>query len=122
MDFPSNLRCITRDSNTPPRPNPTRPQALLELEEEGILEDIAEPYFDSSVCAYLEEYEEQNISSQNLTLVDMGGVFLVLFIFVVVSLVSWLFRRSPPAKKKWKEYYDRREERYYANLEAMKVP
>eukprot|EP00904_Undaria_pinnatifida_P014240 jgi/Undpi1/9947/HiC_scaffold_28.g12401.m1 len=96
-------------------------QALLELEEEGILEDIAEPYFDSSVCAYLEEYEEQNISSQNLTLVDMGGVFLVLFIFVVVSLVSWLFRRSPPAKKKWKEYYDRREERYYANLEAMKI-
>ena len=74
---------------------------MLTLETNGILANISESYFDSSRCA-VPEHEEISPSSINLTLVDMGGVFLILTMFVAVSLVSWACRRSPPAKTFWK--------------------
>eukprot|EP00752_Nemacystus_decipiens_P004321 g3946.t1 len=80
--------------------------AMLELQEDGVITEIAEHYFDSSRCAYLEAYEDASATSQNLTLVDLGGVFLVLGIFVAVSLLVWAFRRSPPAKKRWSAYHE----------------
>lgn len=79
------------------------------MSEDGSLESITEPYFDSSRCAYLEDYDDASADSQNLTLVDMGGVFLVLGIFVAFSVVVWIFRRSPPAKIMWRRYFARRE-------------
>lgn len=81
------------------------------LEEDGILSEISEPYFDSSRCAYLDAYEAAGTSSQNLTLVDMGGVFLVLGMFVGVSTVLWVCRRSPPSKRIRKWFCGMREKR-----------
>lgn len=77
---------------------------MLDLQESGVFENIAAPYFDSSRCAYLEEYDDARASSQNLTLVDMAGVFMILGVFVLVSLVMWTFRRSPPAKRRWSAF------------------
>ena len=76
---------------------------MLELEEAGVMTAISAPYLDSSRCAYLEAYEEDNSASQNLTLIDMGGVFLVLGVFVALSIALWTCRHSPPARKmrKW---------------------
>ena len=85
-----------------------------------MLTEISEPYFDSSRCAYLDSYEEAGSSSLNLTLVDMGGVFLILAMFVGVSLVSWACRMSPPAIVFWEGYYARRKERR-ALQKAQKV-
>lgn len=84
---------------------------MLELQEDGIITEISEEYFDSSRCAYLEAYQDASATSQNLTLTDLAGVFLVLGIFVAASLVMWIFRRSPPAKKRWSAYYEQQEER-----------
>ncbi|CAM9520631.1 unnamed protein product [Ascophyllum nodosum] len=77
-------------------------EALLDLQERNVIADIAAPYFDESRCDYLEDYAKNSIIDQNITLVDLGGVFLVLGIFVGVSLVVWLFRRSQPAKSRRK--------------------
>lgn len=93
---------------------------MLLLEESGTVTSIAEPYFESSRCAYLDNYDEVSAVSLNLTLVDMGGVFLVLSIFVGVSLLSWVCRRSPPAKAFWRGYYARRKERR-ASEKVLKV-
>ncbi len=83
---------------------------MLELEEDGTFTKISEPYFDSSRCAYLEAYEDASATSQNLTLFDLAGVFLVLGLFAGASFVLWLFRRSPAAKRRWAAYHKRREE------------
>ena len=80
---------------------------MLELQEDGTFLSISAPYFDSSRCAYLEAYEDASATSQNLTLLDLAGVFLVLGVFVGVSFVLWLFRRSPPAKRRRAAYYKR---------------
>ncbi|CAB1099788.1 unnamed protein product [Ectocarpus sp. CCAP 1310/34] len=78
--------------------------ALLELEEDGTLAEIADPYFDTSRCAYLEDYENASSTSQNLKLVDLAGVFLILMMFMAVSLVVWVFRKPFQAKKKeWRQ-------------------
>lgn len=92
-----------RPKNIATSPHNPPHQAMLVLQEDGTLAAINEPYFDSSRCAYLEAYEEASSASQNLTLVDMGGVFLVLGIFVSVSTLLWVFRRFPSAKtgRKW---------------------
>ncbi|CBJ28350.1 conserved unknown protein [Ectocarpus siliculosus] len=85
--------------------------AMLELEEEGTLADITEPYFDTSRCAYLEDYEGASSTSQNLKLVDLAGVFLILTMFMAASLVVWVFRKSFQAKKKWSAYRVEQKER-----------
>lgn len=83
---------------------------MLDLQEDGTFTEISELYFDSSRCAYLEAYEDASATSQNLTLFDLAGVFLVLGIFAGVSFVLWLFRRSPPAKRRRAAYRKRLEE------------
>lgn len=88
---------------TPPK---TQLQALISIVEDGTLEAIANPYFDSSRCAYLASYESAAVeSSQNLTLVDMGGVFLILGLFAAASLVTWIFHGSPPANWVWRRFF-----------------
>eukprot|EP00904_Undaria_pinnatifida_P014241 jgi/Undpi1/9948/HiC_scaffold_28.g12402.m1 len=100
-------------------------QAMLVLQEDGTLAAINEPYFDSSRCAYLEAYEEASSASQNLTLVDMGGVFLVLGIFVSVSTLLWVFRRFPSAKTGRKWFFgvrDRQKAKKTASITHHEVP
>lgn len=84
---------------------------MLKLQEDGTITEISEAYFDSSRCAYLEAYEDASAVSQNLTLTDLAGVFMVLGIFVALSLVVWTFRRSPPAKKGWSAYHEQQEKK-----------
>ena len=91
------------------------------MRESGTLAEIIDHYLDSSRCALLESYKDANSSPKNLTLVDMGGVFFILASFVAVSLLSWLVRRSPPAKKAWKWFCARRKSRHCDRLEADKV-
>ncbi|CAM9520701.1 unnamed protein product [Ascophyllum nodosum] len=86
-------------------------QAVLEAERDGIINEIAEPYFDISQCAGVQAHEAVSASEQNITLMDVGGVFLILGIFVGISLVLWIFRRSPPAKKQRKKYHERQDKR-----------
>ena len=90
---------------------PCTVQAVLEAERDGIINEIAEPYFDISQCAGVQAHEAVSASEQNITLMDVGGVFLILGIFVGISLVLWIFRRSPPAKKQRKKYHERQDKR-----------
>eukprot|EP00903_Cladosiphon_okamuranus_P014086 g13093.t1 len=86
--------------------------AMLELQEDGIITKISERYFDTSRCAYLEAYEDASATSQNLTLFELAGVFMVLGMFVVASLIAWVFRKGrPEAKRRWSDYREHQERR-----------
>lgn len=95
------------------------PQALLDAGQDGIIDEISQPYFDDSHCVKVQDYEVVDASEQNVTLVDVGGVFLILGMFVVLSFLLWLFRRSPPAKKQWKRYSKAREKRRRSSIKVI---
>lgn len=86
-----------------------------------MLEGITAPYFDSSRCAYLEEYEDASASSQNLTLVDLAGVFMILGMFILVSVVLWMFRQTPVAKQLNMSYDDDEGGQEANGQQSMKV-
>lgn len=78
-------------------------QATLALIENGGVTAITDPYFDTSRCTYLENFNDASSSSHNLSLIDLGGVFLVLGMFVGLSLIVWVFRKALSAKKRWSQ-------------------
>lgn len=75
------------------------------MTEDGSIQAIADPYFDSSRCAYLASVDSTTVDKQNLNLVDLGGVFLVLGLFIGASFVTWIVRESPPARLVWKRFF-----------------
>lgn len=103
IQYPATL-CLYHRS---PPARTTRPQqqAILDMTEDGSLEAIADPFFDSSRCAFLKSYESSTVDTHNLNLVDLGGVFLILGLFMGASFVIWIVRGSPPARWAWGRFF-----------------
>lgn len=73
-----------------------RTQTTLELREDGTLDAEVELFLDSdSPCVSTAEAEADQ---SNMSVGDVSGVFVVLGLFVGLSLCSWCARRSPVAK------------------------
>lgn len=109
-------KSMRANSTSSPHQHNQPHQAMLVLHEDGTMAEITEPYFSSSRCAYLKAYEDASTSSQNLTLIDMGGVFLILGLFVAVSIVLWMCRHSSPAKEMWEWSHTLRERREFEKV------
>lgn len=74
-------------------------QAILELREDGTLDNLAAHFLESSTCESISEAESGQL---NMALEDVAGVFIMLAICIALSFCSW-------SLKNWKILGYRRE-------------
>lgn len=72
-------------------------QSTLRLREDGTLAEQAAIYLGAGGTCPQTDGEADG--STNMTIGDVSGVFMVLGMFIGLSVISWCMRRSPPAKR-----------------------
>ena len=62
-------------------------QAILELAELGVLDDLEEKWMRAKLCAKQDSLKAADVKPPQLNIVSFRGLYYMLFIFTVLSVV-----------------------------------